>query len=79
VRQLLRTCGQRKWQLLELDSDPHNIEHDQVVVTMTLSGLRIKSLDQVLGEIEGVIAVLPGEDEPDYRRRDCQSGCATAE
>jgi putative Mg2+ transporter-C (MgtC) family protein len=29
LRQLLRVCGQRKWQLTELDADPHDIERDQ--------------------------------------------------
>jgi len=34
-------------------------------VTMTLAGARIANVAQVLAEIDGVSAVLPGEDEPD--------------
>jgi putative Mg2+ transporter-C (MgtC) family protein len=65
LRQLLRTCGQRKWQLTELDADPHDIERDQVGVTMTLSGAKIAYAVQVLGEVDGVSAVLQAEEEPD--------------
>jgi putative Mg2+ transporter-C (MgtC) family protein len=65
LRQLLHVCGQRKWQLIELVADPHDIERDQVGVTMTLAGTRIASAAQVLADIDGVSAVLPGEDEPD--------------
>src|ERR1700685_736630 len=54
LRELLRTCGQRKWQLTELDADPHDIERDQVGVTMTLSGARIGNATQVLADIYGV-------------------------
>jgi hypothetical protein len=32
---------------------------------MTLSGTRISTAAQVLADIDGVSAVLPGEDEPD--------------
>jgi putative Mg2+ transporter-C (MgtC) family protein len=62
---MLLACGQRKWQLNELDADPHDIERDQVGVTITLSGARIGNAAQVLGEIDGVAAVLSAEDEPD--------------
>jgi putative Mg2+ transporter-C (MgtC) family protein len=65
LRELLRTCGQRKWQLTELDADPHDIERDQVGVTMTLSGARIGNATQVLADIDGVSAVLSADDEPD--------------
>jgi putative Mg2+ transporter-C (MgtC) family protein len=65
LRQLLHVCGQRKWQLIELVADPHDIERDQVGVTMTLSGTRITNVAQVLADIDGVSAVLPGEDEQD--------------
>jgi putative Mg2+ transporter-C (MgtC) family protein len=52
LRELLRTCGQRKWQLTELDADPHDIERDQVGVTMTLSGAKIANAGQVAGPRE---------------------------
>jgi putative Mg2+ transporter-C (MgtC) family protein len=65
LRELLRTCGQRKWQLTELDADPHDIERDQVGVTMTLSGAKIANAGQVLGNVDGVYAVLRAEEEPD--------------
>jgi putative Mg2+ transporter-C (MgtC) family protein len=65
LRQLLHVCGQRKWHLTELVADPYDIERDQVGVTMTLAGARIANVAQVLAEIDGVSAVLPGEDEPD--------------
>ena len=65
LRELLRTCGQRKWQLTELDADPHDIERDQVGVTMTLSGAKIANAEQVLGNVDGVSAVLRAEEEPD--------------
>jgi putative Mg2+ transporter-C (MgtC) family protein len=65
LRQLLRTCGQRKWQLTELDADPHDIERDQVGVTMTLSGAKVSSATQVLADVDGVSAVLRAEDGPD--------------
>ena len=65
LRQLLQACGHRKWQLTELDADAHDLERDQVGITMTLSGARITNVEQVLGGIEGVSAVLQVEDEPD--------------
>ena len=65
LRELLRTCGQRKWQLTELDADPHDIERDQVGVTMTLSGAKIANAEQVLGNVDRVSAVLRAEEEPD--------------
>jgi putative Mg2+ transporter-C (MgtC) family protein len=65
LRQLLHVCGQRKWQLTELVADPHDLERDQVGVTITLAGTRIANAAQVLADIDGVAAVLPGEDEPD--------------
>jgi putative Mg2+ transporter-C (MgtC) family protein len=65
LRQLLHVCGQRKWQLTELVADPHDIERDQVGVTMTLAGTRISNAARVLADIDGVSAVLEGEDEPD--------------
>jgi putative Mg2+ transporter-C (MgtC) family protein len=65
LRQILQTCGQRKWQLNELDADPHDIERDQVGVMMTLSGARIGNAAQLLADIDGVSAVLSAEDEPD--------------
>jgi putative Mg2+ transporter-C (MgtC) family protein len=65
LRELLRACGQRNWQLTELDADAHDVDTGQVGVTMTLSGTRISTAAQVLADIVGVAAVLPGEDEPD--------------
>jgi putative Mg2+ transporter-C (MgtC) family protein len=65
LRELLRACGQRNWQLTELDADAHDVDTGQVGVTMTLSGTRISTAPQVLADIDGVAAVLPGEDEPD--------------
>jgi putative Mg2+ transporter-C (MgtC) family protein len=65
LRTILRACGQRNWQLNELDADDRNIDRDQVGVTMTLSGNRISNAAQVLSELDGVSAVLSGEDEPD--------------
>jgi putative Mg2+ transporter-C (MgtC) family protein len=65
LRELLRPCGQRNWQLTELDADAHDVDSGQVGVTMTLSGTRISTAAQVLADIDGVSAVLPGEDEPD--------------
>ena len=65
LRELLRACGQRNWQLTELDADAHDIDSGQVGVTMTLSGTGISTAAQVLADIDGVAAVLPGEDEPD--------------
>lgn len=65
LRAVLRVCGQRNWQLTELDADDGNIDRDQVGVTMTLSGNRIGNAAQMLGEIEGVAAVFNADDEPD--------------
>ena len=58
LRTILRACGQRNWQLTELDADEHNVDADQVGVTMTLSGNRISNAAQVLSNLEGVSAVL---------------------
>lgn len=63
LRTILRACGQRDWQLSELEADEHTIDSDQVGVTMTLSGKRVSSAAQVLGALDGVSAVLSGEDE----------------
>jgi putative Mg2+ transporter-C (MgtC) family protein len=63
LRTILRACGQRDWQLSELEADEHTIDSDQVGVTMTLSGKRVSSAAQVLGGLDGVSAVLSGEDE----------------
>ncbi|MDT5170025.1 MAG: putative Mg2+ transporter-C (MgtC) family protein [Mycobacterium sp.] len=65
LRTILRACGQRNWQLTELDADEHNVDADQVGVTMTLSGNRISNAAQVLSNLEGVSAVLSGDDELD--------------
>jgi putative Mg2+ transporter-C (MgtC) family protein len=65
LRTILRACGQRNWQLTELDADEHNVDADQVGVTMTLSGNRISNAAQVLSNLEGVSAVLSGDDQLD--------------
>src|ERR1700733_3936138 len=65
LREILRVCGQRNWQLTELDADDGNIDRDQVAVTMPLSGNKISSAGRVLSEIDGGSAVLNAEDEPD--------------
>jgi putative Mg2+ transporter-C (MgtC) family protein len=65
LRAVLRICGQRKWQLTELDADTHDIDRGEVGVTMTLSGAKIASAADVLADIEGVVAVLRAEDEAD--------------
>jgi putative Mg2+ transporter-C (MgtC) family protein len=63
LRTILRVCGQRNWQLSELEADEHSIDSDQVGVTMTLSGKRVSSAAQVLADLDGVSAVLSGDDE----------------
>jgi putative Mg2+ transporter-C (MgtC) family protein len=65
LRALLRVCGQRNWQLTELDADAHDIDRDQVGVTMTLSGAKITNAAALLAEVDGVSAVLQADDEPD--------------
>jgi putative Mg2+ transporter-C (MgtC) family protein len=65
LRQVLRVCGQRNWHLFELDADPHDLDRGEVGVTMTLSGAKIATATQVFTEVEGVVAVLQAEDEPD--------------
>ncbi|OBH91675.1 MgtC/SapB family protein [Mycobacterium sp. E2989] len=65
LREVLRICGQRNWQLTELDADAHDIDDGEVRVTMTLSGAKIGNAQQVFGEVDGVVAVLKTEDDPD--------------
>lgn len=65
LREVLRICGQRNWQLTELDADAHDIDDGEVRVTMTLSGAKIANAQQVFGEVDGVVAVLRPEDAPD--------------
>ena len=65
LRQLLQVCGQRKWQLTELDADPHDYERDQVGLTMTLTGSKVITAAQVLASVDGVSAVVPAEEDPD--------------
>lgn len=65
LRELLRTCGQQKWQLKELDADARDIDRDQVGVTMTLSGPDVQRAMAVFGELDGVSAVHHAEEEPD--------------
>jgi putative Mg2+ transporter-C (MgtC) family protein len=65
LREILRVCGQKNWQLTELDADDGNIDRDQVGVTMTLSGNGIVNAARVLDDIGGVSAVFNADDEPD--------------
>jgi putative Mg2+ transporter-C (MgtC) family protein len=65
LRAVLRICGQRKWQLTELDADAHDIDSGEVGVTMTLSGTKISNAADVLADVDGVVAVLRAEDEAD--------------
>lgn len=58
-------CGQRKWQLTELDADAHDIDHGEVRVTMTLSGSQIGKAPETFAAIDGVVAVLHAEDDVD--------------
>jgi putative Mg2+ transporter-C (MgtC) family protein len=63
LRAVLRLCGQRNWQLTELDADAHDIDDGEVRVTMTLSGSQMQNAPEVFAIVDGVIAVLRAEDE----------------
>jgi putative Mg2+ transporter-C (MgtC) family protein len=65
LRELLRICGQREWQLTELDADAHDIDDGEVRVTMTISGAKMGSASEVFEEVDGVVAILRGGEEPD--------------
>ncbi|OBH21061.1 MgtC/SapB family protein [Mycobacterium sp. E3247] len=65
LREVLRICGQRNWQLTELDADTHDIDDGEVRVTMTLSGAQIANAQEVFGDVDGVVAVLRTDDYPD--------------
>ncbi|BBX38603.1 MgtC/SapB family protein [Mycobacterium simiae] len=65
LREVLRVCGQRDWQLTELDADAHDIDNGEVRVTMTLSGSRMGMAPEALTAINGVIAVLRAEETTD--------------
>jgi putative Mg2+ transporter-C (MgtC) family protein len=65
LREVLRMCGQRKWQLTELDADVHDIDDGEVRVTMTLSGAQIGKAPETFAAIDGVVAVLHAEDDVD--------------
>lgn len=65
LREVLRMCGQRKWQLTELDADAHDIDDGEVRVTMTLSGAQMGKAAETFATINGVIAVLSAEDDAD--------------
>jgi putative Mg2+ transporter-C (MgtC) family protein len=65
LREVLRICGQRNWELTELDADAHDIDDGEVRVTMTLSGSQMVHATQVLTGVDGVIAVLSAEEEED--------------
>jgi len=63
LRELLRICGQRNWQLTGIDADAHDIDEGEVRVTMTLSGPRMVTAADVFADVDGVVAVLRAEDE----------------
>jgi putative Mg2+ transporter-C (MgtC) family protein len=65
LRELLRVCGQRNWQLTELDADAHDIDDGEVGVTMTLSGAKMVNAGEVFANVDGVVAVLRAQDEAD--------------
>jgi putative Mg2+ transporter-C (MgtC) family protein len=65
LRELLRICGQRDWQLTELDADAHDIDDGEVRLTMTLSGAKMGSATEVFAGVDGVVAVLRGGEDPD--------------
>ncbi|BBX61248.1 putative magnesium transport MgtC family protein [Mycobacterium saskatchewanense] len=65
LREVLRLCGQRDWQLTELDADPHDIDNGEVAVTMTLSGQKIANAKDIFSDVDGVVAVIHAEDDSD--------------
>jgi putative Mg2+ transporter-C (MgtC) family protein len=65
LREVLRMCGQRNWQLTELDADAHDIDDGEVRVTMTLSGTQMVKAPETFAAINGVVAVLRAEDDED--------------
>jgi putative Mg2+ transporter-C (MgtC) family protein len=65
LRRLLQICGERKWQLAELEADACGIDDGQVGVILTLSGVKIASATQALAGVDGVAAVLLADEEPD--------------
>lgn len=65
LRPILQVCGQKGWQLTELNADDGNADRDQVTVTMTLTGVRIGNAAEVLSEVDGVSGVFSTDDEPD--------------
>lgn len=65
LREVLRICGQRNWQLTELDADARDVDEGEVRVTMTLSGAKMGTATGVLADVDGVVAVLRAGDEPD--------------
>ncbi|MCV7101123.1 MgtC/SapB family protein [Mycobacterium palustre] len=65
LRELLRVCGQHDWQLTGLDADAHDIDDGEVRVAMTLTGAKMGGASEVFGEVDGVVAVLPADDDPD--------------
>lgn len=65
LREVLRICGQRNWQLTGLDADAHDIDDGEVGVTMTLSGSKMVNARDAFSGVDGVVAVLRSEDEAD--------------
>jgi putative Mg2+ transporter-C (MgtC) family protein len=65
LQEVLRISGQQSWQLTELDADAHDIDDGEVRVTMTLSGAKMGNAPQVFADVDGIVAVLRADDEPD--------------
>jgi putative Mg2+ transporter-C (MgtC) family protein len=65
LREVLRVCGQRKPQLTELDADAYDIDSGEVGVTMTLSGATAVQAKEVFAGVDGIVAVVRAEDDPD--------------
>ncbi len=63
LREVLRICGQRKWQLTELVADNYDIDDGEVGVTMTLTGAKTAQAPETFAQLDGVVAVLRAEDE----------------
>jgi putative Mg2+ transporter-C (MgtC) family protein len=65
LRRLLKLCGQREWHLFELEGAAHDVADGHVAVTLTLSGAKIAGAAELFSGVDGVVAVLQSEDEPD--------------
>ncbi len=65
LREVLRICGQRRWQLTELDADRYDIDDGEVAVRMTLTGAKTAQAQETFARLDGVVAVLMAGDEAD--------------